>query len=54
MNVHTIAPAELAGTRQGSERRSQTQQGREARERWQVLAELAELLRSNPFLAAED
>jgi hypothetical protein len=54
MNVHTIAPAELPGTRQGSERRSQTPQGREARERWQVLAELAELLRSNPFLAAED
>ena len=54
MNMHTIAPAEPAGTRQGSERRSQTQQGREARERWQVLAELAELLRSNPFLAVED
>lgn len=54
MNTHTIAPAALPGTRQGRERRSQTRQGREARERWQVLAELGELLRSNPFLAAKD
>ena len=54
MNVNTMAPAEPPGTRPGGERRCQTQPGREARERWQVLAELAELLRSKPFLAAED
>lgn len=54
MDGNTIAPTELPGTRPGGERRCQTQHGREARERWQVLAELADMLRSNPFLAGED
>lgn len=54
MNVHAIDSAELPRTRQESARRSETQQAREARERRQVLAELAELMRSNPFLAVED
>ena len=55
MNAPTIGPAERPGTtRQVGERRAQTPGAREARERHQLLAELAELLRSNPFLAAAD
>ena len=53
MNMHAM-PSAVPRTWEGRERRAQTQEGREARERYQVLAELAELLRSNPFLAAED
>ena len=63
MDVDTNGPAESRGMRARAgapraqrrtyELRSLAQRAREAGERQRVLAELAEMLRANPFLAVE-